>query len=199
MTGILQALGVYVGDNFLEANTGYCTFEDVALRLACLSGFDERPGGWKYRGTHDERVDLLRQWIRTARDRAAARGSVACGGKHPIMCKLVDELAQAWTSPGETEFTAICVTRPVQSIHRSWTRPVSEDGRHWWPRRDREYVVDDLIRSRDESLSGLPYVTLDFDRLREDPESTIAQLASDCGLPIERSALALAMVQHQRA
>lgn len=198
VTGILRALGVYVGDEFLEANTGYCTFEDVGLREVCLNAFDERPGCWRYGGTPESRVDQLRFWIRTARERADALGCVACGGKHAVMCKLVDELEQAWTVPGETEFTAISVMRSVEGVHRSWTRPVRKDGGHWWPRPDRLDVVDDLIRSRDRSLASRPHIGVDFDRLRTDPEATISQLARECGLPVAKIPTAVAMVQHQR-
>lgn len=62
-TGILQALGVFVGECFLDAETGYPTYEAVKLREQCLRCFDERENYWGYLCTKQQRVEHLRERI----------------------------------------------------------------------------------------------------------------------------------------
>lgn len=83
VTGILNRLGVFVGDEFFDARTAYCSYEDVRLREACLACFDERCGYWSYYGSHEQRVARLREWIQWAHCRALETGHIACGGSIP--------------------------------------------------------------------------------------------------------------------
>ena len=198
VTAILESLGVFVGENFFDARTDYCTYEDVDLRQACLACFDERPGRWCYYGTHQQRVEWLAGWIRTAEARAVETGAVACGGKHPLMCKLVEELQEGWTIADVTRPVFIAVMRSPQSIHRSWTRPRGPGVSHWWPRWDRQYVVDDLIATRDTALATRHHIQIDFDSLRQAPEATIEMLAEACGLPRENVPKAVSLVSRHR-
>ena len=195
VTGVLQALGAYVGDEFVDAETNYCTYEDVALRQACVQGFDERPGTWNYKGTSEYRITMLREWLDQVCLRAKSANAVAIAAKHPILCKLVDDMFHAWSVPNQVELTVVSVIRPAEAVHRSWTRPINASGNHWWPRWDRIYVVDDLIGSRDRALADRPHVQIDFATLRDSPAETIRQLATDCELPIDQLDQAIAMVR----
>lgn len=195
VTGILRSLGVYVGRQFFDASTTYCTFEDVQLRSACLKGFDERPGAWKHIAKRDLRIRFLHEWLLGAMLCCRGREISAIGGKHPILCKLVDELIVAWNIPDAVEFVPVSVVRSEREIHRSWTRPVLPDGSHWWPRHDREFVVGDLIRTRDDSLRTHQHVVVDFERLRSAPEAEIEKMATSLGLPLDGITNALRLVR----
>ncbi len=195
VTAVLQALGAFVGEEFVDAETDYCTFEDLRLQKACLACFDERPGQWRYYGTQQERVEHLRDWIQWAHSKAVESGGVACGGKHPVMCKLVDELDEAWSIEGLVTPLFISVIRSPKDIHRSWTRPRGPGQSHWWPRWDRQYIVDDLIASRDVALSTRRHIQIDFDSLRRIPETTIAMLADACNLPTDHVPEAVNLVR----
>jgi hypothetical protein len=195
VTGILNAFGAYVGNEFVDAQTGYCTYEDLRLREAVLSGFDERAGAWFYRGTPAQRIASLSGWMDLARTEAASFGCRAIAAKHPILCKQVDELYQAWSASDGLDLTVVSVQRSASAVHRSWTRPLNATGRHWWPRWDRIYAVDDLINSRDECLANRPHIQIDFEQLRRAPERTLTQFAEDCQLPLDRLDDAIAMVR----
>jgi hypothetical protein len=195
VTGILAELGVYVGHDFVDAKTGYCTYEDVTLRAKVMQCFDEREGIWKYYGSYEGRVRLLRDWLVASYPHASGANALAIGGKHPVFCKLVPELRDAWSLEGQITFTAISVIRPPEAIHRSWTRTTYPDGSHWWPRGDRVNAVQDLISSRDHFLATLPHISIDFEQLRAKPRNTIAQLAVQLELPTERLDSAVALVR----
>lgn len=197
VTGILRTLGVYVGDRFLDAETSYCTYEDLNLRKACLMGFDERPGFWQYHGNREVRSMFLREWLCWATSRYKEQNAIAVGGKHPILCKLVEELYSAWNIPEKVSLHTISVVRSEQDIHRSWTRKIASDGSYWWPRPDREFVVSDLIQSRNAALESKPYIQIDFEYLRTCPISAITELATQCSLPLERVPDAARLVQEQ--
>lgn len=194
VTAILNALGVFVGSEFVDAKTEYTTFEDIRLQKACLGCFDERLGRWCYYGSREDRVQLLRNWIDWAYPEARSLGYCALGGKHPVMCKLVDELDEAWSTTRGLNLVFVSVIRSREDIHRSWTRPRGAGLSHWWPRWDREYVVDDLIRSRDLALATRRHIQLDFNALRKDPTHTISLLANACNLPLSQVASAAALV-----
>ena len=126
-------------------------------------------------------------------------GSIACGGKHPVMCKLVDELHRAWNIVGISELTLVSAWRDPEQVHRSWTRPLSSRGDHWWPRWDRAYVVEDLIQSRDASLWNREHVQIDFEALRASPEASIGEFARRCRLPEDMVPKAVAMLRNATA
>jgi hypothetical protein len=56
-------------------------------------------------------VVILRKWLQDAMLAAHGEGAVACGGKHPVFCKLVPEIAEAWSIPNSSEFIAIRIDR----------------------------------------------------------------------------------------
>ncbi len=174
VTGILRALGVYTGEHFFDGGTGYCTYEAVGLRDACLSCFDEI--GWKKLGTFEDRVEHLRQWAVGAVNRASRQGLTMMGGKHPTLCMMIPEVVQAWSSCSETPPTLIRVARPNSEVLASWRR------QNWWPRDDVEKIVDDLIATRDDYLKQVPHVVIDFEALRSSPRPTLERFASDCDL-----------------
>ena len=194
VTGILRRLGVFIGSSFVNARTGYCTFEDIELRRSCLKCFDERSGVWNHLGCHEERVGILRKWLQDAMLAAHGEGAVACGGKHPVFCKLVPELAEAWSIPNSSEFIALRIDRDIDAIHQSWTRSTGPDGRHWWPRKDREFIVRDLIDARDRALSKFHHLSISFESLRANPKEAIRFLADRLDLPRERVDDAVALV-----
>ncbi|MEZ6136405.1 MAG: hypothetical protein R3C53_16035 [Pirellulaceae bacterium] len=195
VTAILHSLGVYVGDNFVDAATEYPTFEDTQLRDICVNCFDERPQEWRYLGTTEFRVNALRSWIIEANSRAAAAGYLACGGKHPVMCKLVPDIARAWRINGFLSPVFVSVIRSPEDVNRSWTRPERTGQGVWWPRPDRQQVVADLILSRDTALERFTRVEIDFKALMDEPEKTIRNFARLCGLPETRVSAATELVQ----
>ncbi len=205
VTGILQALGVDVGGPFFVGHTGYPTYEDLELRRRSLQCFGENQQDWGPRGTRRRRVELLAERIRGLRQTAdtvrmpGGVRRVAVGGKHPVLCGLVDEIAEAWAPPGATGSDVrgvrfVSVHRPVEAVHESWGRPEKSGGPAWWPRSDQREAVADLIRRRDESLQNFPHTIVDFDQLRRDPADVIHRLAADCDLPDHRVAAAIERV-----
>jgi hypothetical protein len=195
--GVLQALGVFVGRQFWDARSNYCTYEALGLRNSCNACFDERPGGWQYRGTRQQRIAQLQQWMDFARRTAAANGCCGVGGKHPTLCKLVDEVAVAWRNADGQPPILISVIRPVDQVLAAWQRAREPDGKPWWPRADRDRIVADLIDSRDRALEGHPHLRVDFASLLADPATTIKRLAADCGLPTTHLARAVKLVQRR--
>ena len=193
--GVLQELGVFVGRKFWDASSNYCTYEALGLRNSCNACFDERPGGWQYLGTPQQRILQLRQWIDFARRAAVQQGCCGVGGKHPTLCKLVDEVSVAWrTAAGEPPIL-IAVIRPLDQVLAGWEKARDAYGNLWWPRPDRDRIVADLIESRDRALTGHPHVRVDFAKLLADPETTISQLAKDCGLPTTNLKKAVQLVR----
>ena len=193
-TGILQALGVFVGEAFLEAETGYPTFEAVGLREHCLRCFDEREGGWCYLGTRAERVAHLRDWFQFATRQTIAQHASAVGGKHPTMCMLIDELAEAWQNDQGEPPVFLSIHRPIADTVRSWHRARTPDGRPWWPRGDIERVVHDLVNTRDKRLAKHPHVTIRFDELCSQPEATIKRIVEACDLDLQNLQRAVSLV-----
>jgi hypothetical protein len=180
VTGILQALGCFAGSNFFEAQTGYCTYEASELRRCCLLCFDENAKC--YLGTFEQRVAHLRRWAEWARKESAVNLFTAYVGKHPTMCMLVNELEIAWQFDGDPPPIFVSVRRPVDSILSSWQKAKSLSGHPWWPRRDRENLVNSFITQRDISLANRNSVVVDFQRLRSSPEPEILKLALACRL-----------------
>ncbi|MBU6175360.1 MAG: hypothetical protein KGQ60_16245, partial [Planctomycetes bacterium] len=177
------------------AKTGYCTYEDVALRAKVMHCFDEREGIWRYYGSYEDRVRHLRDWLDASRSQAARANALAMGGKHPILCKLIPELRDAWSFEGQIAFTAISVIRSPEAIHRSWTKSIYPDGSHWWPRGDRVNAVEDLIRSRDQYLATIPHLSIDFEQLRAEPRIEIERLSELLELSKERLDYAISLVR----
>jgi hypothetical protein len=182
--GVLHKLGVFVGKQFWDANSKYSTFEAVGLRNSCNACFDERFSRWHYCGSHDQRVAQLKQWMDFARREASERSCCGVGGKHPTLCKLVDEAAAAWKCDTGTPPLFIAVIRPFEEVMRGWNKATNSAGKPWWRRPDREHVVADLIQSRDKALQRHEHIQVDFAALRSDPKATITKLATDCGLPL---------------
>ncbi len=192
--GVLQRLGVFVGREFWEAETTYCTFEDTELRFACLECFDEAQTQWRLLGEFDKRVDTLRLWLNRAREQAVQFGCMGVGGKHPTLCKLVDEVALSWRTESDVPLF-IAVDRPIADVLKSWTNARDSSGAPWWPRRDRETITRDLIKARDTALTQYKHVRVDFQTLRQDPTRVISNLATACGLPDEHVEAAVRLVQ----
>ncbi|MEM9367873.1 MAG: nucleotide disphospho-sugar-binding domain-containing protein [Planctomycetota bacterium] len=195
VAGILRSLGVFIGNRFVEAKTGYPTYEDLALRQACLACFDETTEGWGYRGTKEDRINRLRQWLEPAKTLANVARYVAVGGKHPVMCKLIDELEAAWATLTGSSPIYVSVERTIEDIFRSWDRPAAADGSAWWPRDDRDQAVRDLLTSRDEALSNREHVVVNFEELRRDPRAVISELADVCHLPLDEIENAISLVK----
>jgi UDP:flavonoid glycosyltransferase YjiC (YdhE family) len=195
VTGILAKLGVYVGTDFVDAKTAYCTYEDISLREQVMRCFDEREGRWQYYGSYEDRIQHLRNWLIAASKHSPRFGAIACGGKHPIFCKLIPELKEAWSMEGQIALTLVSVIRSPESIHRSWTKPIYPDGSHWWPRGDRVPAVEDLILSRDRCLVDLPHLAIDYEQLLAEPRATILRLTEELELPKTRLDDAVALVR----
>ena len=189
--GVLRELGVFVGNRFWHCSYG--TYEAVGLRTCIDKCFNCRNQNWEFVGSYEQRVFLLRQWMEFARCQAAQRGCYAAGGKNPLMCMLVDEIAEAWKGPRGEKALFISVQRPKEEILKNWNRAMSERG--WFPRKDRHRMVNDLIDHRDEALSRHDHITIEFRALRETPRQTITQLATQCGLPLDRLDSAIGFVE----
>lgn len=185
-TGILQALGVFVGECFLDAETGYPTYEAVKLREQCLRCFDERENYWGYLCTKQQRVEHLREWYHFATGKAADQGAIAIGGKHPTMCMLVDELSVAWKDETGGPPLFLSIERPVEDVIRSWESAKTPDGRPWWPRKDIATIVRALVRTRDENLAEHFHLMVNFDELRAEPRATVKRIAETCELDLSR-------------
>ena len=180
VTEVLKNLGCYVGDSFVNAWSGYWTYEDVYLRRLCFECFDEREGVWSYVCDADARVKLLARWADWARWRASASRSGIITGKHPTMCKFVPELLRAWSN--STRATRlISVVRDVDEILAAWRRSTLSNGGPWWPRGDIQRIVPDLIQSRDSSLVNVEHLVVEFEKLRRDPFIEIKRIADYCG------------------
>ena len=119
VTGIIESLGVFVGEKFLNARTGYNTYEAIRLREQCLKCFDERSDHWGYQRSYADRVFLLKQWYTWACGISEQRGAMAVGGKHPTMCMLVDELAEAWCDRDGNPPLFVSVKRSEADVLRS--------------------------------------------------------------------------------
>jgi hypothetical protein len=182
--GVLHQLGVFVGRQFFDAQNRYCTYEAVGLRRACNLCFDENPTGWNYLGNRQRRVSLLSGWMDYARREAAVRGCCGVGGKHPTLCKLVHEAAQAFRNQIGQPPLFLSVIRPIDQVLAGWEKAVNDAGRPWWRRPDREQIVRDLVESRDEALKHHEHFRLPLTDLRNEPEATITRLAEHCGLPL---------------
>ncbi len=193
--GVLHKLGVFVGRRFWEAKSKYCTYEAVGLRKSCNACFDERPAGWGYYGTRDQRITRLKNWMDDARQFAAANDYCGVGGKHPTLCKLVDEVSVAWRNAAGEPPLFISVIRPLDQVLAAWGKARDAKGDLWWRRGDRDRIVADLIESRDRALTRHPHVRVDFAKLLADPETTIKQLAKDCGLPTTNLKQAVQLVR----
>ncbi|TWT89258.1 hypothetical protein [Stieleria varia] len=199
VTGILEAFEVFVGDDFFNAETGYCTYEDTRLRLTCLACFDEREGHWYYRKPPPQRVALLQTWHHWAAARAETLGRRAFGGKHPLLCKLIQEISLACNTTSVENIVFVSVNRPVDDVHRSWIRRTPQSPTSWWPRRDRRQVIDDLVQSRDNSLRGRPHIQIEFNDLIADPASTLEKFADQCGLPSHRIPDAIQRIRERKS
>lgn len=198
VTGMLRGFGVYVGSHFYDANTGYCTYEDQLLRKACLAAFDERPDEWGPRGNFGYRASLLRSWYIAAAADAERLNLTAIGGKHPIMCMLVNELVAATQKlalSNEQSLRIVSVERDQQEIVRSWTRDRS-DQTHWWPRPDIERVVAEMDEARSASLGDIPHLSVRFPELKSDPQSVAKQLATHFGFDIDLIPRALSYLRN---
>ncbi|MCG8648655.1 MAG: hypothetical protein MI861_02415 [Pirellulales bacterium] len=195
-TGIVRTLGTFVGECFLDAATGYSTYEAVRLREQCLKCFDERECHWGYLDTFPNRVEHLRQWYQWAVDRIDQQDEITVGGKHPTMCMLVDELAEAWRDEHGNPPWFLSVQRSPEDVIRSWRSAKTPLGSLWWPRGDIEEIVYDLIRTRDQKLARHPHLAINFDQLRSQPRETIESIARTCELDQSRIDDAVALVKH---
>ncbi|MEL6107385.1 MAG: hypothetical protein AAFU85_15200, partial [Planctomycetota bacterium] len=181
VTDILEKLGVDVGGPFFDAGTDYCTFEDESLRNGCLKCFDETEMNWGPIGTIEDRAEILGRWI--IRQRHHSKSKFAVGGKHPIMCQLVDELHASWGRSGPVKL--VSVVRSVEDIKKSWDR-ADRDDKLWWPRNDRDRILREMIDARDQAIKKHDHLCIEFDTLRESPLKSIQKIAEYCGLPAER-------------
>lgn len=193
--GVLHQLGVFVGNQFWDAGSKYCTYEALGLRTSCNACFDERPGKWNYQGTPSQRIAQLKHWIDFARTQASNRGCIGVGGKHPTLCKLVDETAVAWQTQEGVPPLFISVIRPLDEVLRGWEKATNANGRPWWRRPDRAQIVKDLIESRDRRLERYEHVCVEYASLTRDPMDTITKLADRCHLPIINLDSAVHLVQ----
>lgn len=195
VTGILQSLGVFVGERFIETDTGYETYEGAWLQEQCLKCFDESPENWGYLGDRGHRVSELRVWHQWAINHAASLGVAVVGGKHPTMCMLVDELATAWANSSGQPPLFIAVRRPVGEVVDSWLRAKTPDGDPWWPREDVPRIVTDLVETRDRTLARHKFYDVDFRELRQAPDRVIRGIAEACELSPEKVPQATELVR----
>ena len=179
--GVLRELGVFVGRRFWHCS--YQTFEAIGLRSCIDKCFDCGDDQWRHLGDHRTRVEKLQRWIRFAKQEAVSKDHHGVGGKHPLMCMLVDELAEAWQGDDGRPPLFISVIRPAEEVLSSWDRAMRENG--WFPRKDRQRMVHDLIRNRDKSLEHHDHIRFEFAALRKDPRRAITELANHCGLPLD--------------
>lgn len=167
VAGVLHHLGVHMGKRFAppKPSNPRGFFEASQLAQICRDSY--REPRLEAGNTSAERVARLRAWGNARRDECQV-GQLA-GGKHPTLCLMVPEIAEAW---GTVRWVA--VERPVgESINSLLKR-----GWGWPPTVVRE-VLPRMIEVRDRDLERVPagdVLRLRYRDLVSRPARTIDQV-----------------------
>lgn len=188
-TGVLASLGAYPGATFSNPESVYCTFEDARLTEICKRCFNQCQR-WRFQLPKPDRVKLLRGWLESAQKECDDSDRIRVVGKHPLLCKLVADVDQAWQQP-----LYVVVRRSFADVTNSWDRGRNADGSRWWPRSDRRRITRDLIVSRNVAIADKDFVSFDFDQLIKRPQRTVQELAKACQLRTENCDLAVELIQ----
>ncbi|MGH7263947.1 MAG: hypothetical protein ACREMB_03705 [Candidatus Rokuibacteriota bacterium] len=161
VAGVLHHLGVHMGRRFfaIGEREERRTFEEVSLGEICRDAFSEPDG--ERRMSSPALVARLEQWGDAQRCQAAAQRTIG-GGKHPLLCLMVPEVLAAWRPA-----RILRVVRPLDRVVGSLRR------RGWWGDFDLRDCVGRLIAARDAALQGVDHLTVDYDRLVDDPLGVI--------------------------
>jgi len=188
VAGMLHTLGVSMGKRFppnAPVNAkGF--FEAVHLRRICAWIYpNQRAQELAPAVGFDQRVQMLKQHIefRTG-------DSNPLGVKHPDLCVMVPEMAEAW--PG---VKIVSVTRDLDAVVASMNQPGLFPR---MPEEQRRSVASRMIATRDADIARLnaPCLCLNFADVLDDPQRTVDQLVAFAGISptTEQTAAAVAFV-----
>lgn len=124
VAGILYRLGLHFGDRF-TGEYGYDAVEGLGFEEADLVNICNRVAPYpstNYRQTHSRICLELQRWINQKRFEAAPRNTFPAG-KHPLLCRLGDDLI----SVCDERFRVIALDCPVEDSIESLVRRFPEE------------------------------------------------------------------------
>lgn len=190
VAGVCHALGAHVGRTAKSGNKHNPTtsFEAPLLGRRCRQMYREP---WLEESVdRTRRVTLLASWFSMAMN--YARGKKLIGGKHPIMCLLVDELLEAWGDRTRFIFVRRPVGEAIESLRRTnWPEWRNSPGSH-------EHAINLLAEARDRAVDrlGRRCLVVDYHELLERPEVEVERIGAFLGkVDQQRLARATAMVK----
>ena len=174
VAGILHTLGVSMGRYFppsAPANQkGF--YEAVNLRKICTQMYpDITAETLSSPMDFNTRVALLQQHIDFRKN-----DSDPLGVKHPALCLMVPEMAEAW--PG---VKVVSVSRDIESVIESMGQP------RLFPRltvEQRRMIVERMVNTRDEAITsqGIATIRLQYNDVLSNPAETVSNLIAFCGI-----------------
>lgn len=186
VASICQALGAYIGE---VTTTGgkhnpLGTYEAPELARLCRQMYAEpwlnelldRP----------QRVTLLSSWLSTAMTEAPSTKLI--GGKHPILCMLVDEVLEAWGDRTRFIFVRRPIEEALQSLKKtSWPDWRDSPGAH-------EHATNLLAQARDRGVDrlGERCLVVEYHELLKNPAAEVERIARYLGT-LDHSVLANAI------
>ena len=182
--GILNTLGVSMGRFFVPANTknptGY--FESTDLRMLLQQIFQgSLANGFQTRQSPDNIVKALQRHIAFRKD-----DGDPLGVKHPWLCLLVSEMAQAWPN-----LKVVSVQRDIDSIVASMSESQSASIND----EQRRKAVTQLLATRDAELARLniPTLAINYADILANPTKAVNDLAAFAGISPTQDQIAAAV------
>lgn len=168
IAGMLHNLGVSMGEAF-EPPQPYNpkgNYEALWLAKMCREFFREPE--MRESVPYVERVKRLRKWLT---DRSGIGGRSIIGAKHPTLCLMVRDIAEAWP-----KLKIIAVDRPVEESINSALAV------GWLP--TAETVIPAMVKARDDALTALnlPVLRVHYHEVIENPQDVCERLIAFCGI-----------------
>ena len=171
IAGALHHLGIPMGKQFFPAREESCpkgSFEAKGLHYACQQCYPEP--GFVEALPYEERVAILRRWLRGRRGE-----SPVIGAKDPKLCLLIPEILEAWP-----ECKMIAVDR------RSEDSIASLKKAEWFGQAQKpDELIRKLIQKRNNDLDEIPQdrvLRIDFETFLAEPLAELMRVAGFAGI-----------------
>lgn len=184
MTALLHYLGISMGTEFETSESSTFEFEEQGLTELCSRIFEEP---WMAQQLHPPlRTQLLGIWAAARFDHQMHPAGLV-GAKHPLLCLLGPDIAQAWHNP----YVVAVASESPPTIGRHAHRA------RRWPVDALATATHQLILSRDMFLAGYdgPQLVVDSRQLQRDPFAVVGQLASFLSIDFDTAKVQQAVSQ----